>query len=295
MQRKLVAFYLFIFLYSTLIHSIETSLLHTIKLTITQTIESVFSKEPLSPGELQLLCNLFLCAKNYAQYDIKLNRITLKLTESILILKKVHNHCDNKNHFKKVIQLTKKLSNCQKKYTCALETWHSATSYLDQSEQQKAADFIRHITTQRFALLDTNLESNNKSFTSLVSNLHNALQQSATNINVYGNCFQALNDTALPLNQQAEHKNLEKLELANTLISDLEEELLSLIKSCKEFNDYYDSTLTISILIDTIYYQTLYEFMINNTYEENHRTVMFNSHGLIPENQRTEPLPHVVD
>jgi hypothetical protein len=294
MQTKI--FIPFIFIYIVSINAIfsnsEKELEQDLKTSILHNLDDYF-KTNESLEALQLLCNIFLRAIDYSQLDIKLNKIKQKLVFSILSLK--NSTSDNKSEriLKRINTLIKKLNKCKEKHTIAHVVWDKATHFLDQPEQKKAADIMKIIALERLMLLEKSLESHGEQFIALISNLKNDFQQSALRINSLGNCFQALNDDALPLSKKTNYKNLEKLELANTFLLSLEKETLLLNKNNAVFAHYYDSMLQFSLMIDNVYYQSMHEYLMKNS-SEKYQMIMFNLHGLIPEDQRTELLPHVV-
>ena len=277
---------------------LETSFLVNLKNKINSSLEIILVKEDsITSAEMQLLSNLFLCAIQYAQQDLHYNQLLRKLIILLETTKQNSTHSEENNiiFLKKFIKFCQRLINIKQKRDHALYCWHAATAYLDQPNQMYVSNIMRDIAQERLTLLNTSLENNNSEFESLLITLQNSITRSASQTNSWGNCIQALMDGTLPFNKESDYKALGKLEQINSIMSGVGKELLNLTKNNSSFTDYYEYFLTLSKSIDTFYYEALYEWMIKKSYDPIFCTIMFNDNGLIPENQRIQPLPHVVN
>jgi hypothetical protein len=259
---------------------------------ISENVAKSFNAGALTPNDLQLLCNIFFFAEQYGKINIKLYHVRQKLVFHCLQAKTAKNEAS----MEKLIKYAHKLDLYDKKHHEALQLWNAATAYLDEPGQEKITETMRHYALEQLRLVEEYLQSNNEGLNTLFGFLKNNIQQTALQTHSIGNCFQAIIDGTLPANHESPYFYSEKIELADRLITHLEKEIVSYTNCLKEFNNQYDRVLILSNKIDTIYYQIFYECLLSYFPEDtNLRTIMFNEKGLIPEDQRIEFLPHVIN
>lgn len=265
-----------------------------LKKNIAEFVDAQFNQNQPTIDELQLLSNFFLFAFAYAKKDIQYYALQDNLIKLVLKLKKAPPEKHTK-YLNKLIVLTNKLSRITKKLQRKKTCWNHITTYLDQNEQQYVNRLMTAFASERLSILNQIVEANYNNFEGMIDTILNSSKKSAVAINTLSNCFQALLDKQLPFEHNNEYIALKEFDISTMLLGKIENEATTLAENCLAYSRYYTGFLTLSSVLDMIYYQIMREYLQKHATSPEHTTIIVNDQGIISFDQRTKPLPHVVN
>jgi len=243
--------------------------------------------EQVSVDEMQLVANALSASYQYAQADIKYDKILSKILMTLWKLKTKNNSSE---------ELTKKLSHLIKKLNRSFmqkqeteNVWQAIIQYFDLHQQNNAVKIFEAIAFERMKIVEEYLHNNNGLLVNSCSQTHENNHKLAIRINSIANMFKAFEE--MPFEGQEHERAFALLNSAYSLVLALEAEQPKLIEAINPIMQHIEDVSLMNMVLDSLYYAQFSTVLKNNF--DNEPVIFFDQVGILPELQKTVPLPTV--
>jgi len=254
---------------------------------IAQSINKI-DETSLTPETLHILCNVFYSAFEYARLDIESS--SLKRMVLAELNKMGTTNFDAVNSAAEALQA---LTNYEKAKFFALQRWNHVSKYMDENET--VANLFRTIATERLQFLNSHVKNNYTEFSHLIAELLANSRESIQKLHTVANFLRAASEKALPFDYEDTYAELKEIDLVAQITQQMKNEMDTLRTSLISFEQYNETFLTLCALLDMFYFNRLHERLIQKSQESTYHTILFNENGLVPEEERVDLLPYVLN
>ncbi len=246
------------------------------------------NEELFTPKTLQILCNIFFSAFEYARFDLESNFLKRSIITELDKLTK-ESACAT-CAFNKSLKM---LDQYEKNKKLALQRWNHVSAFMNENEA--LTELFTLIATARLEFLNTVVKNNSDEISVLITSLLTATRTTTQKIHIVSNFLQAASEKALPIDYEESYAQLKEIDILSTITQQLNNEIDSLRSSLHAFEQYNDTFLTLCAILDMLYFNRLHEILLKKSEDTVYNTILFNENGLIPEDERVDLLPYAIN
>lgn len=254
---------------------------------VNQSLNSMEEKS-LTPETIQILCNIFFSAFEYSRMDIEYAFLKRNFLSE---LNKVRSGIFNDSTQPE--EIIRNLKDYEKARSRALKRWEHISTFINENENM--TNVLNTLATDRLVFLNRLVKNNYQEFSNIITTLLKNTRESTEKINIINNYLQAASEKALPINYEETYAHLQELDILNAIAQNMHNEMDTIRTSLNSIEQYNDTFLTLCALLDMFYFNKLREILVQKSGETCYQTILFNENGLIPEEERVNLLPHVIN
>lgn len=244
-----------------------------------------FAFETLEPESLQVLCNIFFAAFEYARLDLEY------CINKRMLIAELSKH--NAEFSPKVHQTLKTLNEYGVNRTKALKRWDHVANYINENET--LSQLFTSIAQQRLEFLNLLVENNYTEFSDLLKTINSEFDTSKQKIDLIMSFLQAACDKKLPFDYNESYPHLKEIDIMSNISLHIHNEIDLLTRSILNFEQYNDSFLMVCALLDMIYYNKLRAILVKRAPSDKQQIILFNENGLVQQDEAVELLPYVLN
>lgn len=244
-------------------------------------------EKSLEPETLHMLCNIFFAAFEHARFDLAYVSLLRSLIHNLQSLKSTSQsvtlHADALNT----------LAYYEKNRAVALLRWNHASEYMNSNKE--IAEIFSQIALERLEFLNSLVSKYGQEYSNLVANLYTDASTTTLKLTTLSQCLKAAHEKQLPLEYAEHHSRLREIDMVSNLIQCIDSEINELQSKLIGFEEFLDDCLSACAILDMLYFNKLHELLFEKTEDERYSMILFNEHGLIPEHERKDLLPYVIN
>jgi hypothetical protein len=244
--------------------------------------------ERVSGDEIQLVANALFASYQYAQADIKYDKVVSKILMTLWKLKTKNDSPEELTQ--KLTHLIKKLNRLFMHRKETQKIWQVVMQYFDLQEQSNAVKIFEAIAFERMKIVEEYLHNNSGLLISSCAQMHENNQKSAMRIHSIASMFNAFNE--MPFGDEEHERAFSILNSAYSMALALEAEQPKLIAAISPIMQHVEDVSLMNIVLDRLYYAQFYNLFKTRCFNGG-PVMIFDQNGIIPEQQRNTLLPSV--
>lgn len=247
----------------------------------------------LSSYDQQLLANLIYNSCIVTSHDSYVRTLIPKL---VALTSKMRNDINNytpiDNSHATLTALTQALYTAVQEQQKAYKIWQCCTRYLDTFDS--TAPLAQAITEWKLvmqAILIEHANTHKQKFNTALTQCSQLARQAADSCEVVANTWEDLGNNTLALDVDPQEQSVAAVSLASHALTLIDKEHQKLLDSATSITLQENDMQKISYDVTKLYYHHLWHAL--QKLDAKYKTLLFNEHGMITEDQRTEQLPQI--